>query len=305
VSRRGATDIRGIMPIDKPAGMTSHDVVARVRRATGEGRVGHGGTLDPDATGLLVVLLGPYTRLEPYLSAAEKSYTARISFGAETDTDDASGEVLRSAPADAACFDPVHAAGILASFLGASLQTPPAYSAIKVNGRTAHRAARAGEAIELAPRPIQVYEAALTGIDPGLMTWDVDFRVSKGTYIRSLARDIGRACGSAAHLSGLRRTAAGTISLAQAVTLDEAVERIGEGGLASLLTDPVGALGLAVTEAPPGSTRSGASLPRELASHLSEGELTAVSVAGVFSGIYRADERALKPVVVFPEPPAA
>jgi tRNA pseudouridine55 synthase len=285
--------------------MTSHDVVARIRRATGEGRVGHAGTLDPDATGLLVVLIGPYTRLEPYLSAAEKAYDARIAFGAETDTDDASGEVLRSAPVGGECFDPVHAARVLASFMGASLQTPPAYSAIKVAGRTAHRAARAGEALELAPRPIEVFEATLRGVDPGLTIWDVAFRVSKGTYIRSLARDIGRACGGAAHLAGLRRTAAGTVSLEDAVALDDAVGRIAAGDLDALLLDPIAALALPPTEAPAGSTRSGAALPRELAPTLAEGELTAVSVAGEFSGIYRADENVLGPVVVFPELPAS
>lgn len=305
MSRRGATSLRGILPVDKPAGMTSHDVVARLRRATGEGRIGHAGTLDPDATGLLVMLIGPYTRLEPYLSSAQKSYEARISFGAETDTDDAAGEVVRSAAPPASCFDPIHASEVLESFLGPSLQMPPAYSAIKVDGRTAHRAARAGTALELEPRPIEVFEAVLQQIDPGLMTWEVAFRVSKGTYIRALARDIGRACGAAAHLSSLRRTASGPLDLTRALPLDEAISEIDAGRLSDLLVDPLVALGLPVVAAPAGSTRFGASLSADLVPAADAAGLVAVSTSGRLSGIYRPTPSALTPVVVLPEDGAA
>src|SRR5512140_2878132 len=134
MAKRGATDLAGILPVDKPAGMTSHDVVAQVRSATGEGRVGHAGTLDPMATGLLVVLVGPFTRLEPYLSQDEKSYLARIGFGTGTDTDDAEGTAVETAPVPECVLDPGFARSTLARVIGPSIQTPPAYSAIKVKG---------------------------------------------------------------------------------------------------------------------------------------------------------------------------
>ncbi|HEY5506633.1 MAG TPA: tRNA pseudouridine(55) synthase TruB, partial [Coriobacteriia bacterium] len=221
MSRRGATSLVGILPLDKPAGLTSHDVVARVRRSTGEGRVGHAGTLDPMATGLLVVLIGAYARLAPYLTSASKCYEATIAFGAETDTDDAEGAVTRRAAVPAELLDPGHARVVLSGFLGSSMQTPPAYSAIKVGGRTAHREARAGSAMELEPRPVEVLAAELLATDADAASWNVAFDVSKGTYIRALARDIGRACGSAAHLSALRRTTSGRLTLADSHTLEE------------------------------------------------------------------------------------
>jgi len=305
VSRRGATAIRGVLPIDKPAGMTSHDVVARIRRATGEGRVGHAGTLDPAATGLLVVLLGPYTRLEPYLSSATKAYDARISFGVETDTDDAEGTAVRSAPVREGCLDPDRASEVLSSLVGPSLQTPPAFSAIKVGGKIAHRAARAGAPLLVEPREIEVFEARLQSLDRGAKTWDVSFRVSKGTYIRALARDLGRACNSAAHLSALRRTASGNIALADATALDEAVAAIGQGGLQRLLLDPFRALGLAVLESGVGATRAGAVLPRPADLELSPGQVLAISEAGTLTALYRVDGDFLAPAVVLPEVTAA
>jgi len=194
--RRGATGLSGVLCIDKPQGPTSHDVVATVRRATGEGRVGHAGTLDPMATGLLVVLIGPATRLEPFLSSASKSYHATVRFGAETDTDDAEGSVTQTAAVPEAAFDPEVARAAVAELLGESSQMPPAYSAIKVDGTVAHRAARAGTPIELKPRLITVYEAALVDTDRVVSTWTVDVTVSKGTYVRALARDLGRGHGS-------------------------------------------------------------------------------------------------------------
>ena len=221
-ARRGATDLSGILAIDKPAGMTSHDVVDRVRRVTGERRVGHAGTLDPMATGLLVVLVGPATRLAPYLTAAEKTYDARIVFGAETDTDDAEGRVTATAPVPDEVGDPFFAAGTVASLVGTHEQVPPAFSAIKRGGVTAYEAARKGEALELEPRTIEVDRRRLLGVEcVGEYAWDVEFAVSKGTYIRALARDLGRALDTAAHLGALRRTRSGTLALAQAHTLEE------------------------------------------------------------------------------------
>ena len=242
-ARRGATDLAGLLLIDKPAGMTSHDVVHRVRRATGERRVGHAGTLDPSATGVLIVLVGPYTRLERYLSGKSKSYDAVITLGAQTDTDDADGVVTARAPVPAALFDPVHADSILQRFVGTSMQAPPVYSAIKVGGQTAHRVARAGGEIDLAERQISVSMAELVAIDSEQHTWTVRFAVSKGTYIRALARDIGHEAGSAAHLSALRRTAIGAITLAETITLDD-VEAATD--VRALFADPLKALGLPV-----------------------------------------------------------
>jgi tRNA pseudouridine55 synthase len=305
VSRRGATTLRGVLAIDKPAGMTSHDVVARVRRGTGEGRVGHAGTLDPAATGLLVVLIGPYTRLEPYLSSAEKAYEARISFGSETDTDDAEGETVHTAPVPAGCLDEARAEAALSRMLGASLQTPPAFSALKVDGRVAYRAARAGEPLHLEPRAIEVLEARLTAIDPAARTWDVFFRVSKGTYVRALARDLGRACGTAAHLSALRRTASGPLSLEDAHTLADVETAAGGGALDALLTDPLRALGLPVITATPGATRTGSVLRRSDFAPVPEGAAVAVTEAGRFAGVYVASGDRLTPAIVLPEVDAA
>ncbi|MDO8987513.1 MAG: tRNA pseudouridine(55) synthase TruB, partial [Coriobacteriia bacterium] len=213
MTKRGESGLSGVLLVDKPAGMTSHDVVAIVRRAIKEKRVGHAGTLDPDATGLLVVLVGPATRLEPFLSSASKAYTATISFGKATDTDDAAGATIRSAAVPDELFNKVQALETLSHFMGVSEQMPPAYSAIKVGGVTAHRAARAGDALELRARTTEVFEATLIGLDRVRQTWDVRFDVSKGTYIRALARDIGEYLDSAAHLSALRRTRSGALSL--------------------------------------------------------------------------------------------
>lgn len=236
--RRGASGLSGILLVDKPAGCTSHDVINRVRRATGEKRVGHAGTLDPLATGLLVVLVGPATRLAPYLTADHKSYVASIDLGKATDTDDLEGLSVREAPVPLTLLDDTVAQAVLDGLLGDSMQRPPAYSAIKVGGKVAHRVARAGQEIELAQRPITVLKAQLLSIDADAARWTVSFVVSKGTYIRSLARDIGERNGTAAHLAALRRTASGPLLVEDAHDLD-AIASAGEHGeIASLFADP-------------------------------------------------------------------
>ncbi len=241
--RRVATGLVGILPVDKPAGMTSHDVVGVVRRSTGEQRVGHAGTLDPLATGLLVVLVGPATRLAPWLSAAEKTYVARIVFGTRTDTDDAEGEVVATAEVPTALTDAAFAAERVRALEREHVQVPPAYSALKVDGRVAHRAARAGEPLDLEPRRVRVSRAALLDIEPGPpLAWDVELTVSKGTYVRALARDLGHELETEAHLAALRRTRSGTLTLADARALAE-VEQAG-GAVEHLFADPVRALGL-------------------------------------------------------------
>lgn len=243
-TRRGATDLAGVLAVDKPGGMTSHDVVAAVRRATGERRVGHAGTLDPMATGLLLVLVGPATRLERYLSGHDKRYDARIRFGTATDTLDADGQVTATADVPAALFDLPGAQALLEGFLGPQLQAPPLFSAIKVDGMPSHRRARAGEERTLAEREIVVYEATARAVDAARSTWDVGVHVSKGTYVRSLARDIGLAAGTVAHLSALRRTAIGSLAVDRALTLGE-IEALGASGtLPDRFIDPVTLLGM-------------------------------------------------------------
>jgi tRNA pseudouridine55 synthase len=300
VKRRGATALLGILPIDKPAGMTSHDVVAAVRRATGEGRVGHAGTLDPMATGLLVVLIGAHTRLAPYLTSASKSYDATITFGTETDTDDAEGVPVRTAPVPPEVFEADNARRVLEGLLGISSQMPPAYSAIKVAGRTAHRAARAGEPLDLEPREIEVTRADLVSVEPLDSSWRVSFTVSKGTYVRALARDIGRACGCAAHLAALRRTSSGSLTLAGSHTLEEAASAASEGRLESLFAEPLAALGLPAVESVSGAVTFGAALdsPRDFAAP--DGAAVSITQGGRLAAVYRVAERRLEPLVVLP-----
>lgn len=294
MGRRGATGLAGILPVDKPGGMTSHDVVARIRRLTGEGRVGHAGTLDPMATGLLVILVGPYTRLEPYLSSAQKAYEARIAFGSATDTDDAEGSVVSTGTVSPAVLDTAFAAEALSKLVGASMQRPPAYSAIKVDGEVAHRAARAGAPLDLAERAIEVFSADLLNIDPDHATWDVAFRVSKGTYIRAIARDLGETVGVPAHLAGLRRTASGTLTINEAMALDESTE------LTSRFVDPVAALGLTAIEVDPTLIANGAALPRDIASGVRDDTDVAIVCNGVLRAVYRTTVRQVIPRVVLP-----
>ena len=204
----------GLLLVDKPAGMTSHDVVDRARRALRTKRVGHAGTLDPFATGLLVLLVGRATRLLPYVDGEPKVYDATIRFGAETNTDDLTGEVVRTAappPPDAI-------PRALGALTGSIDQVPPAFSAKQVDGRRAYVAARRGEALELPPVRVRVDSWTLEG-------WDGDdlratIVCAGGTYIRALARDLGRATGSAAHLVALRRVASGRFNASDAVSVD-------------------------------------------------------------------------------------
>ena len=301
MSRRGATDLAGILAIDKPGGMTSHDVVEAVRRATGERRVGHAGTLDPAATGLLVVLVGPATRLEPYISSAQKAYEAEIAFGISTDTDDAEGETLQTLPVPDDVFTEARAREILACFVGTSMQVPPAYAAIKVGGKKAYETARKGGELELAPRPVVVHEAVLRHAHRRERTWDVLFVVSKGTYVRALARDIGTSARTAAHLSALRRMRSGTLDLdTHGHSLDDALAAAAENRLPELFADPLDALGIPVVEADPDLVRDGRPLPASAAGILDQGTLVAVAQDGRLLGVYRVTAEALVATTVIP-----
>lgn len=224
--KRGTTGLCFLLGIDKPVGMSSHDVVNRVRRVFGERRVGHTGTLDPAASGVMVVGVGPATRMDAHLTLDDKRYIARITFGAATDTDDAEGEIIKRGDVPDELMTESFARQKLSQIVGKQKQLPPAFSAIKVKGVKAYEAARKGVVIELKHRDIEIYEAVLLGIGVSeegerLPYWDVAFHVSKGTYIRSIARDLGNACQVPAHLSALRRTSAGVVSLGMCTTLED------------------------------------------------------------------------------------
>lgn len=215
--RKGDSPLQGLLLVDKPAGWTSHDVVARVRRLTGQRRIGHTGTLDPAATGLLVLCLGPATRLVEYLTAHDKRYTGEIHLGITTDTLDAEGNVTAVRPVPE-ISDAILGA-IAVRFTGRRLQVPPAYSAIKVAGQRSYARARAGDSFELPAREVDI-----TGLALGLVSHErvhFDVACGSGTYIRSLARDIGEALGCGAHLASLRRHRAGAFSVQDASTLEE------------------------------------------------------------------------------------
>jgi tRNA pseudouridine55 synthase len=215
----------GLVIVDKPAGMTSHDVVARIRRLAGTRRVGHAGTLDPMATGVLVVGVEKATRLLGYLALTEKQYDATIRLGQSTSTDDAEGEITGGAPAND--ISPQALAKVVHSLTGEIQQVPPAVSAIKVDGQRAYKLTRAGAAPELKPRPVTVYEFTITGTrqTDDLLDVDATVRCSSGTYIRALARDLGAALGTGGHLTRLRRTRVGGYGLEAARTLDQLAER--------------------------------------------------------------------------------
>lgn len=218
----------GLVVVDKPPGMTSHDVVARVRRLAGTRRVGHGGTLDPMATGVLVVGVGRGTRLLTYVTGSAKEYAATIRLGQSTVTDDAEGEIVARTPADAVTEAAVRAG--LGALTGELDQVPSAVSAIKVDGRRAYARVRAGEQVALAPRRVTVSRLELLALRrdaaaPGTVDLDVEVACSSGTYVRAIARDLGAALGVGGHLTALRRTAVGTFSLAEAVPLPELESR--------------------------------------------------------------------------------
>jgi tRNA pseudouridine55 synthase len=220
----------GLVIVDKPGGLTSHDVVARIRRLAGTRRVGHAGTLDPMATGVLVVGVEKATRLLGYLTVTEKQYDATIRLGQSTSTDDAEGEVTFTASAQdvsAATLTEHELAKALAELTGEIQQVPPAISAIKVDGQRAYKLTRAGAAPELKPRPVTVYEFTVTDVRPAgdLLDVDATVRCSSGTYIRALARDLGDKLGTGGHLTALRRTRVGGYGLDAAQTLDQLADR--------------------------------------------------------------------------------
>jgi tRNA pseudouridine55 synthase len=207
--------VSGVLVVDKPIGLTSHDVVQIIRRGTGIRRAGHTGTLDPRASGVLVILLGPAVRLSEYVSASDKRYQATIRLGSSTDTYDAEGTITGSASIEDITEERFNET--LPHFIGEIEQTPPPYSAVKVQGRKAYDMAREGEEFELEPRMINVYSLEVLEWAPPEVV--IDVYCSSGTYVRSLANDLGKELGTGAHLVGLRRTKSGRFTLRDAVPL--------------------------------------------------------------------------------------
>ncbi len=220
-------DVRmdGILNINKPAGMTSYAVVARVKRLSGERRVGHAGTLDPDATGVLPVCLGKATRIVEYIMGSPKTYLAGIELGTVTDTYDASGAVVRRA--DSSCVSQQLVETVLDSFRGTIRQTPPMHSAVKHGGRPLYYFARSGLDVKRKSRPVTIHRLELIEWQPPYFTLEVT--CGKGTYVRSLAHDLGQTLGCGAHLKDLVRIRYGCFDIAEAVSLAELEESFSRG----------------------------------------------------------------------------
>lgn len=223
-----------VLNVNKPSGPTSHDIVARIRRVTGVKRVGHAGTLDPLATGVLVVCLGKATRVIEYMSDWRKTYRAEAVLGAETDTEDASGRVVREGDCPHVTRADVEA--VIPRFVGRITQVPPMVSALHHEGHRLYDLARAGKVVERAPRPVEVYSLNLVSFQPGdRPSFVLDVECSGGTYIRTLCADIGRALGCGAFMSSLVRTAVGPFHIEDAVTLEAIEEKAASGGLKEIL----------------------------------------------------------------------
>ena len=223
--------ISGILNIDKPQGWTSHDVVAKVRRLSGQKRVGHAGTLDPLATGVLLVCLGQATRVSEYLMRGRKVYRAAVHLGLSTDTYDAEGQVTATAPGVNVTLSQLEEA--LSAFVGRIEQTPPMYSALKHQGTPLYKLARQGKTVERKPRTVEITEIKLLDWSSPVLT--IEVACSPGTYLRSLAHDLGQRLGCGAHLSSLTRLASGHFTLDEAVSLDALSEAFATGRWTELI----------------------------------------------------------------------
>lgn len=210
-------ELDGVLLVDKPGDHTSHDVVARLRGALHMRRIGHAGTLDPMATGLMVILVGKATSLSQYLTSLDKEYEGTVEFGKVTDSQDADGQVMETRPVPALSEADLLAA--IKGFLGDQYQTPPMYSAIKIGGVPLYKKARKGEEVEREPRFIRVMSWDLLKLE--LPRFDFRLRCSKGTYVRTLAHDLGQKLGCGAHLAALRRTAVGGFNVSAALTIEQ------------------------------------------------------------------------------------
>jgi tRNA pseudouridine55 synthase len=292
MARRRPPTVHGLAVVDKPAGVTSHDVVAMLRRRLGERRVGHAGTLDPDATGVLLVGVGNVTRLLRFLTALGKTYTAEVVFGTETHTLDAAGEVTATHDMTGLTEQQVRDA-VREHLTGPIMQVPPMVSALKVDGRRLHELAREGVEVEREARPVTVHRFDVWPTDDPLV-YRIEVVCSSGTYIRSLAADLGRLVGGGAHLRALRRTACGSFDERQAASPDYAE-----------LLSPADALRdyvhVTIDDADVALVRNGRSLP----AWEGDGPWAVCDAAGDLVAMYeRVDSRTAKPAVVLPATPA-
>ncbi len=278
----------GILLLDKPVGPTSHDAVARVRRAAGLRRVGHAGTLDPLASGLLLLGLGPAARFLEYLVGLDKTYETTVRLGQATTTYDAEGEVTAECPVDVSAAD---VAAALDAFRGPIRQIVPPHSAVKRGGRPLYESARRGEIIDLPQRDVTIYTLELLAFAPPLLTLRV--ACSSGTYIRSLAHDLGAALGCGGHVAALRRTAVGPLPVAQAVSLDA----LTPDTVAAALLPPEAAVAhlpqLEVDEAEATRLSLGQRLPA--AADAAPGDMAAFGPGGRFLGVVEIDGGVIRP----------
>ncbi|MGT2756394.1 tRNA pseudouridine(55) synthase TruB [Streptococcus ovuberis] len=227
----------GIINVKKEAGMTSHDVVFRLRKILHEKKIGHGGTLDPDVTGVLPIAVGKATRLIEYMQEEGKIYEGEITLGFSTTTEDASGEVVETTPIEEDLSEE-QVDRVMAAFVGQITQVPPMYSAVKVNGRKLYEYARAGEEVERPERQVVIYSFERTSplqFEDGLVRFGFQVKCSKGTYVRTLAVDLGKKLGYASHMSKLVRTSASGLEIQDAVTLSEIAQKVEEGNWEFLL----------------------------------------------------------------------
>jgi tRNA pseudouridine55 synthase len=282
--------VSGLVVVDKPGGMTSHDVVARVRRLAGTRKVGHAGTLDPMATGVLVLGINRATRLLGHLMLTDKAYDATIRLGVSTTTDDAEGEVEATAATDDLTDSAIREA--LAGFVGEIEQVPSAVSAIKVDGRRAYDRVRAGEQVDLEPRTVRIHEIVVHAIHGADV--EVSVRCSSGTYVRAIARDLGERLGVGGHLAALRRTAVGPYGLDTTHTLEQLEDE--------LVVLPIGDAArqafpsMDLDEAQATDVGFGRKLPLDLGH---DGPVALFSADGAFLALYEQDGELARAVAVF------
>lgn len=287
--------MNGVLNIDKPAGMTSHDVVARIRRVTRVKRVGHAGTLDPDATGVLLVCVGPATRIAEYLADAGKAYRATLALGATTTTEDASGDVLTEA--DASAITEAELRAVLPRFRGEVSQIPPMVSAVHHEGKRLYELARQGVTVERQARTVQIDALEMSAFVPGVRAAaTLDVVCGKGTYIRTLCADLGAALGVGGHMATLRRTRVGDFDVSEAVPLDSVTET----NVASLLLGPSAALAALpahlADDAQQADVRHGRSLPTDLPDGVTA---RVVDAADTLLALARVQDGHLHPFKVF------
>jgi tRNA pseudouridine55 synthase len=289
--------IDGLLVVDKPAGWTSHDVIAKLRRLSGQRRIGHAGTLDPAATGVLVLGLGQATRLLEYLSNADKVYRSEFLLGVATDTDDADGQVI--GVADTAWLTAEQVRSALAGFVGQIEQTPPQVSAVHVGGQRAYAAVRAGRAVAIPPRTVTIHAIEVEAIALPRLT--VVVHCGSGVYIRSLARDLGARLGVGGHVARLRRLAVGGLRIETAVTLEEVAAAAAGGRLGELVLPSRAALGgwpeITLSPAEEARVREGQPLPQR---DPAIGRVAASDAAGRLIAILESVNGRWQPVKVLP-----